>query len=61
MLKDFKYAYSTYEIIRKDYSNDRAWVYVASTQEMCIVSLLLAQTQQNLNPTIKTPVQIKTH
>lgn len=59
MLKDFKYAYSTYEIIRKDYSNDRAWVYVASTQEMCIVSLLLAQTQQNLNPTIKTPVPDK--
>ncbi|CAX45525.1 transport protein particle, subunit [Candida dubliniensis CD36] len=46
MLKDFKYAYSTYELIKKDYSNDRAWVYVASTQEMCIVSLLLVQTQQ---------------
>ncbi|RCK63509.1 Trafficking protein particle complex III-specific subunit 85 [Candida viswanathii] len=59
MLKDFKYAYSTYELIRKDYSNDRAWVYVASTQEMCIVSLLLAQTQQNLNPTIKSPVPDK--
>lgn len=46
ILKDFKYAYSTYELIRKDYTNDKAWVYVASTQEMCIVSLLLTQTQQ---------------
>ncbi|EEQ41996.1 conserved hypothetical protein [Candida albicans WO-1] len=50
MLKDFKYAYSTYELIKKDYSNDRAWVYVASTQEMCIVSLLLVQTQQQQSP-----------
>lgn len=46
MLKDFKYAYSTYDLIKKDYSNDKAWVYVASCQEMCIVSLLLVQTQQ---------------
>lgn len=45
MLKDFKYAYSTYDIIKKDYINDKAWLYVASTQEMCIISLLLAQTQ----------------
>lgn len=59
MLKDFKYAYSTYELIRKDYSNDRAWVYVASAQEMCIVSLLLAQTQQNLNPTVKPQIPDK--
>lgn len=46
ILKDFKYAYSTYDFIKKDYTNDKAWVYVASIQEMCIVSLLLAQTQQ---------------
>lgn len=45
MLKDFKYAYSAYDLIKKDYTNDKAWAYVASTQEMCIVSLLLAQTQ----------------
>lgn len=45
MLKDFKYAYSTYDLIKKDYTNDKAWVYVASTQEMCIIALLLAQTQ----------------
>ncbi|KAF3987428.1 hypothetical protein FT663_04138 [Candidozyma haemuli var. vulneris] len=45
ILKDFKYAYSTYDLIKKDYINDKAWVYVASTQGMCIVSLLLTQTQ----------------
>lgn len=47
ILKDFKYAYSTYDLIKKDFTNDKAWVYVASSQEMCIVSLLLAQTQQS--------------
>lgn len=45
MLKDFKYAYSTYDLIKKDYTNDKAWAYVAAAQEMCVVSLLLAQTQ----------------
>lgn len=47
ILKDFKYAYSTYDLIKKDYTNDKSWAYVASTQEMCIISLLLAQTQQS--------------
>lgn len=46
MLKDFKYAYSTYDFIKKNFTADKAWVYVAASQEMCIVSLLLAQTQQ---------------
>lgn len=53
ILNDFKYAYSTYDLIKKDYTNDKAWVYVASTQEMCIISLLLAQTQplsSDVNP-----------
>lgn len=45
MLKDFKYAYSTYDLIKKDYANDKAWAYVAAAQEMCVISLLLAQTQ----------------
>lgn len=55
MLKDFKYAYSTYDLIKKDYTNDKAWVYVASTQEMCTVSLLLAQTQPLASDTLPQP------
>ncbi|KAG5420740.1 hypothetical protein I9W82_002621 [Candida metapsilosis] len=50
MLRDYKYAYSTYDVVRKDYSNERAWLYVASTQEMCIVSLLLQHTTNSSNP-----------
>lgn len=45
MLKDFRYAYSTYDFIKKDFTNDKAWLYVASSHEMCIVLLLLAQSQ----------------
>lgn len=45
MLKDFRYAYSAYDLIKRDYTNDKAWAYVAAAQEMCMVSLLLAQTQ----------------
>lgn len=55
MLNDFKYAYSTYDIIKKDYTNDKAWVYVAATQEMCIISLLLAQTQPLASDTLPQP------
>ncbi|SGZ46789.1 CIC11C00000003912 [Sungouiella intermedia] len=55
MLKDFKYAYSTYDLIKKDYTNDKAWVYVAATQEMCIISLLLAQTQPLASDTLPQP------
>lgn len=55
MLKDFKYAYSTYDHIKKDYTTDKAWVYVASTQEMCIISLLLAQTQPLASDTLPQP------
>lgn len=57
MLKDFKYAYSTYDIVRKDYSNERAWLYVASTQEMCIVSLLLQHTTNSTTPPDKNTLR----
>ncbi|CAI5757208.1 unnamed protein product [Candida verbasci] len=53
ILRDFKYSYSIYDLIKKDYSSDKAWIYVSSTQEMCIISLLLAQTQQLQN--LQTP------
>lgn len=43
-LKDFKFAYLAYELIKKDYSNDKAWPYVALTQAMCCISLLLSHT-----------------
>ncbi|KAF3019205.1 hypothetical protein E8E15_008315 [Penicillium rubens] len=41
MLRDWKLAASTYEMIRSDYGNDKAWKYHAGAHEMCAVSMLL--------------------
>ncbi|KAK5084200.1 hypothetical protein LTR24_007498 [Lithohypha guttulata] len=41
MLRDYKLAASTYELLRSDYSNDKAWRYLAGANEMCCVSNLL--------------------
>ncbi|KAL8942292.1 MAG: hypothetical protein Q9216_001765 [Gyalolechia sp. 2 TL-2023] len=41
MLRDFKLAFSTYESLRTDFSNDKAWVYHASASELAGVSYLL--------------------
>lgn len=41
MLRDWKLAYSTYEILRTDFGNDKAWGYHAAANEMAAVSFLL--------------------
>lgn len=41
MLRDFKLAQSTYDLLRTDYNNDKAWKYYAGANEMSAVSLLL--------------------
>ena len=41
MLRDWKLAYSTYEILRTDFGNDKAWKYHAAANEMAAISLLL--------------------
>lgn len=41
MLRDWKLAGNTYELLRADYGNDKAWRYHAGTHEMCAVSTLL--------------------
>lgn len=41
MLRDFKLAYSTYDALRADFSNDKAWTYHASASELAVVSYLL--------------------
>ena len=47
MLRDFKLARDTYDILRGDYNNDKAWKYYAGANEMAAVSMLLAP--QNLS------------
>lgn len=41
MLRDWKLSTSTYEMIRSDFGNDKAWKYHAGAHEMCAVSTLL--------------------
>ncbi|KAL6231131.1 hypothetical protein BDW75DRAFT_233876 [Aspergillus navahoensis] len=41
MLRDWKLAASTYELLRSDFANDKAWKYHAGANEMCAVSTLL--------------------
>ncbi|KHN99298.1 uncharacterized protein MAM_02996 [Metarhizium album ARSEF 1941] len=42
MLRDWKLAHSTYELLRSDFSESKAWKYHAATNEMAAVSLLIA-------------------
>lgn len=41
MLRDWKLSMSTYELIRSDFSNDKAWRYHAAANEMAALSLLI--------------------
>jgi len=41
LLRDYKLAASTYEMVRTDYGNDKAWKYHAGANEMCAISNLL--------------------
>ena len=41
MLRDYKLAASTYELLRTDFSNDKAWKHLACANEMSVVSGLL--------------------
>ena len=41
MLRDYKLAASTYELLKTDYANDKAWKHLAGANEMCCISTLL--------------------
>lgn len=41
MLRDWKLSMSTYELLRADFSNDKAWKYHAAANEMTALALLI--------------------
>ena len=41
MLRDWKFALSTYELLRVDFASDKAWKYLAGANEMAAISTLL--------------------
>lgn len=42
MLRDWKLAYSTYDFLRTDFSQDKAWSYHAAANEMAAITSLLS-------------------
>ncbi|CAG8595408.1 16304_t:CDS:10, partial [Acaulospora morrowiae] len=44
MLRDYKFAHSMYETVKRDFSADKAWKYYAGTQEMIGICLQIAAT-----------------
>ncbi|KAI0127158.1 TRAPP complex protein TRS85 [Xylariales sp. AK1849] len=52
MLRDWKLAYSIYDLLRGDFTNDKAWKYHAATNEMAAISLLIMP--QNLSAKSRT-------
>lgn len=44
MLRDWKLALSTYDILRTDFQNDKAWRHYAGASEMAALSTLMAPT-----------------
>lgn len=41
MLRDFKLAHSVYDLLRQDFSNDKAWKHLAGANEMAAISALM--------------------
>ncbi|KAG9234057.1 ER-golgi trafficking TRAPP I complex 85 kDa subunit-domain-containing protein [Amylocarpus encephaloides] len=41
MLRDWKLAQSTYDLLRSDFNNDKAWRYHAAANEMAVISTLM--------------------
>lgn len=41
MLRDYKLAYTTYDLLKRDFHNDKAWSHLAASQEMAAVSFLM--------------------
>ncbi|KAI1373268.1 hypothetical protein F4677DRAFT_429882 [Hypoxylon crocopeplum] len=52
MLRDWKLSHSTYELLKGDFSNDKAWKYYAAANEMAAISLLIMP--QNLSAKSRT-------
>jgi hypothetical protein len=42
LLRDFKLAQQTYDILRTDYSTDKAWTYYAGANEMAALTMLIS-------------------
>ncbi|KAK4099311.1 hypothetical protein N658DRAFT_560423 [Parathielavia hyrcaniae] len=58
MLRDWKLAMSTYELLRGDFQNDKAWKYHASANEMAALALLIMPPNMSSKTRIETISQM---
>jgi hypothetical protein len=64
MLRDFKLAASTYDLLRADFDTDKAWKYYAGANEMAAISTLMhtqAMTSRSRAETIDRMLEGATH
>ncbi|KAL2148583.1 hypothetical protein VTH82DRAFT_2137 [Thermothelomyces myriococcoides] len=54
MLRDWKLAMSTYDLLRSDFQNDKAWKYHAAANEMAALSLLIMPQNMSSKTRIET-------
>jgi trafficking protein particle complex subunit 8 len=61
MLRDFKLAQSTYDLLRSDFEHDKAWKYYAGANEMCLVATLLNSGSRTRQESIERWLEAATH
>lgn len=65
MLRDFRLAYSTYDFLRSDFAQDKAWAYHAASNEMAALSYLLipqnASSGRNRTETVDQMLETTTY
>ena len=54
MLRDWKLAMSTYDLLRSDFQNDKAWKYHAAANEMAALALLIMPQSMSSKTRIET-------
>lgn len=58
MLRDWKLAQSTYDLLRSDFNNDKAWKYHAAANEMAAISALLIPQTMSSKSRVETVDQM---
>ncbi|KAG9243775.1 ER-golgi trafficking TRAPP I complex 85 kDa subunit-domain-containing protein [Calycina marina] len=58
MLRDWKLAHSTYDLLRSDFNSDKAWKYYAAANEMAAISVLMNSSSINAKVRYETVDQM---
>ncbi|KAK3901026.1 ER-golgi trafficking TRAPP I complex 85 kDa subunit-domain-containing protein [Staphylotrichum tortipilum] len=61
MLRDWKLAMSTYDLLRADFQNDKAWRYHAAANEMAALALLIMPQSMSSKTRLETITQLLEH